>query len=92
MVDCARGRVFAWRSRSARQANGDPRAAFRDDLGRVRPRASRRTLGDAQPEAQPSLVEAEIPGGVPARVELGEERLEQVLERVGSRPTPRSCT
>ena len=85
MVDGAeRGHVFGLRSRSARQANRDPRAALRDDLGHdPAPVHLDELLGDAQPEAEPSLVEAEIPGGVPARVELGEERLEQVLQRVG---------
>ena len=39
-------------------------------------------LGNAQAKAQPALAEAEVARGVPAGIELGEERLEQVLERL----------
>ena len=37
-------------------------------------------LGDTQAKPQPALAEAKVARGVPAGVELGEERLEQVLE------------
>ena len=48
----------------------DPSAVHLDEL-----------LGDAQAKAQPALAEAEVARGMPAGIELGEERLEQVLER-----------
>ena len=40
-------------------------------------------LGDAEAQPEPSLVEAEVARGMAAGIELGEERLEQVLERLG---------
>ena len=37
-------------------------------------------LADAQAQAEPSLAKTEVARGMPAGIELGEERLEQMLE------------
>ena len=76
--------IIIGQARPSGQDGGDPRPARLHALGED-PSAMHlhELLGNTQAKAQPALAEAEIARGMPAGVELGEERLEQVLERLG---------
>ena len=66
------------------QPEGDPGPLAELALGRDPPAVELDELADdAQTQAQPALLEAEVARGMAAGVELGEERLEHLAERPG---------
>ena len=76
--------IIIGQARPSGQDGGDPRPARLHALGEDPSTMHLHELFcNAQAQTQPALAEAEIARGMAAGVELREERLEQVLERLG---------